>query len=138
MQKSTTSFSFLKYWKSLLWAVIIAIGLFTPGDKLTESKLFQIEQLDKILHFLIFGFLQFLILLDMHMGNVTITGRRIYFSVLVSIFYGIVTEIIQYLFISERKGSIFDFFADITGIILSVGFFFLIRKFIDRLRPLKN
>lgn len=138
MQKTTTSFSFLKYWKSLLWAVIIAVGLFTPGVKLTERKLFQIHQMDKILHLLIFGFLQFLILFDMHIGKVIITRRRIYFSMLICVFYGIVTEIIQYQFISERKGSIFDLFADMTGIMLSVGFFFLIQKFIDRLHPQKN
>jgi VanZ family protein len=132
MHENTTSLSFRRYWKSIIWAIIMAIGLFTPGDKLTERKFFHIEHFDKILHFLIFGFLQFLILFDMHLSQVIISRRHIFASSLICIFYGIVTEIVQFLFVSEREGSIYDLLADIIGILLSILFFFLIRDFIDR------
>jgi VanZ family protein len=135
-QNSVISF-LVKFWKSILWAIIIAIGLLTPGDKLPDRKLLQIEYLDKILHGLIFGFLQFLILFDMHLGRIIITRKRIFLSVLICLSYGAITEIIQYLLISKRKGSIADLFADITGIMLSVGFFILIKKFINRFFPRK-
>ena len=127
----------LKFWKSILWSVIIAIGLFTPGDKLPERKLFQLEHLDKILHLLIFGFLQFLILFDMYSGRIIITKKRMIQSIFICTGYGVLTEIIQYLLISKRNGSILDLIADITGIILAVVFFFLLKKPIDRFFPRK-
>ena len=137
MYQNSTVISPVKFWKSILWTIIIAFGLFTPGDKLPERRLFQIEHLDKILHLLIFGFLQFLILFDMHLSRVIITRKRIYLSVIICISYGIFTELIQYFLISKRKGSIFDWFADITGIVLALGFFFLTKKLIDQFFPRK-
>jgi VanZ family protein len=132
MHQNNTLFSPLKYWKSIIWAIIIAIGLFTSGDKLPKHRFFDFEQMDKVLHLLIFGFLQFLILFDIYQNNVIITRKHIIFSLVISIGYGILTEIIQYVLISKREGSIFDLFADITGIMLSMAFFFLIQKSINR------
>ena len=135
MHQNNTVFTLFKYWKSIIWAIIIAIGLLTPGDKLPKHSFFQFEQMDKVLHLFIFGFLQFLILFDMHLNKVIITRKQIILSVIISIGYGILTEIIQYILISKREGSIFDLFADITGIMLSLGFFFLIQKSINRFFP---
>lgn len=125
----------LKFWKSIFWAAIIAIGLFTPGDKFPENKLLQFENFDKILHLLIFGFFQFLILLEMHLSQVEFTRKRIYLSLIISIGYAALTELVQYILISKRKGSLFDLFADLTGIMLALGLFFLIRKLINQLFP---
>lgn len=137
MHRNNSDFSPLRFWKSIIWAIIIAIGLFTPGDKIPKQKFFYFEEMDKVLHLLIFGFLQFLILLDMHLNRIIISRKRIIFMLSICIAYGILTEILQYLLISKREGSVFDLFSDITGIMLSLGFFFLIKKFIDRLLPRK-
>lgn len=135
MHQNNSDFSPLKYWKSIIWAIIIAIGLFTPGDKIPKHKFFYFEEMDKVLHLLIFGFLQFLILLDMHLNRIIIDRKRIISTVIICIAYGILTEILQYFLVSKREGSVFDLFSDITGIMLSLGFFFLIKKLIDRLFP---
>lgn len=137
MHSNQVTISPLNFWKSILWVAIIAIGLFTPGDKFPERKIFEFNGLDKILHLLIFGFLQFLILLEMHISKIIFTRKRILISLVISISYGMLTEIVQYIFISKRKGSLLDLFADITGIMLALGFFFLVQKLIDRLFPLK-
>lgn len=137
MHHNISVFHPVKFWKSILWAIIIAFGLFAPGDKLPDRRFFHIENIDKILHLLIFGFLQFLILFDMHLNRVIITRKRIFLIILICICYGALTEIIQYSLVSKRKGSIADLFADITGIMLSLGFFFLIKKSIDRFFPRK-
>lgn len=135
-QKNFGSFA-SAYWKTIIWAIIIAIGLFTPGDKLPDRRLFQIENLDKIVHLIIFGFLQFLILLDMELNKVIITKKLIILSLLISISYGIFTELIQFFMISKRKASVSDLFSDITGIMLALGVFFLLRRFINQWLRLK-
>jgi VanZ family protein len=132
MPQNTIVYSPLKYWKSILWSIIIAIGLFTPGDKLLKHSFFKFEHMDKILHFLIFGFLQFLILFEILVNKGIIRRRQISLSLIICMSYGILTEIIQYIFISTREGNLFDLFADITGIMLSLGFFILIQKSINR------
>jgi len=116
-----------------MWAIIMAVGLFTPGDKLPDRKLLHIENFDKILHLLIFGFLEFLLLLEMYLNHRTWSRKAILLTIFVALGYGVITEIIQYLFISERKGSFFDLFADLTGIMLALGFFMLTINIINRL-----
>ncbi|MBN1598481.1 MAG: VanZ family protein [Bacteroidales bacterium] len=97
--------------------IIIAIALFTPGDKLPKQDFFHIEYADKIVHFSMFLMLQLILFRDFS-GKNTLTGVKNFIMLgIISLSYGLITEIFQYFIISEREASTFDLLADFIGIV---------------------
>lgn len=129
---------FLKsYYKSILWAIIIMVALFTPGNKLPHPNLLNFENSDKLIHLILFMGLCFLLLLDTHAEKYSIKFRQTIFIIIVSLLFAIGTEIIQGYLINYRTGSILDFVADSIGIFLACGFFYILQNFISRFyRPI--
>lgn len=107
-----------KYWKSVSWALIIAVLLFTPGNRLPRQHLFEFDQLDKIVHLFLFAVFEFILLYDFSMLN-SIRGVVVGPTAIASS-YAFFTEGVQYLFNIERTGSVYDLLADIVGCILGV------------------
>ena len=53
--------------------------------------------------------------------------------ILWGVLFGSISEYIQYAYVVERKGNLFDLIADITGTLMAVfGYFFVIRKILSR------
>lgn len=113
----------LKFWKSILWAAIIAFLLLLPGDKLPEKKLLNIPYFDKVVHAILFMLLEFLLLIDTK-SFLNFRNIRLKLTVLV-IGYALLTEGLQYFFTVSRNGDWYDFFADVTGIIVGWAVFLL-------------
>lgn len=107
---------FHNYWKTLCWAILIAILLFTSGENLPKKNIFKINHLDKVVHFLLFLGLEFLIFIEFTASKRIIPWKSIVLIIIVPTIYAALTEIIQLLFITERNGSWEDFIADIFGI----------------------
>lgn len=125
--------AFIKiYYKSIIWAIGLMIVLFTPGNKLPHSRLLNFENADKLIHLVLFMGLCFLLFIDTWTREFSIKFRQVIFIVLSLLLFGISSEIIQHNFIKYRSGSILDFFADLTGILLACGFFYFLRKPISR------
>ncbi len=105
----------LKFWKSILWAIIIAFLLLMPGDKLPKDNLLNIPYFDKVVHFILFLLLEVLLLIDLKASGRYYNNQILKFTALV-IGYALLSEWLQYLLTVSRHGDWYDFIADIAGI----------------------
>ena len=120
----------LKFWKSILWAAVIAFLLLLPGDKIPEKKLLDIPHFDKIVHAALFMLFEFLLLIEAKfLINFKIPRLKL---TLLAIGYALLTEWLQYLFAISRDGDWNDFLADVTGILISLVVVFLYSKLTAR------
>jgi VanZ family protein len=114
----------------LLWAIIIMILLGLPGSDLPDTSFINIPYFDKIVHAGLFGILVFLLARGFCLQN-QFEYLRKYFvmlSLMMSICYGGLTEILQSTIFVERATDIFDFFADAVGSGIGIFFFLYYRK----------
>ena len=118
---------FKKYVLSSIWFAIMCFLLFSPSSGLPKGGLFKIPHLDKIVHIGLFAVLCVLYLYDAWRLRLTGTKNFLLF-VFFSIMFAILSELIQKHFINGREGSVLDFCADITGLILGSIFYFAINK----------
>ena len=109
-----------KYLKTLFWLLAISVLILSclPG---TESRTFTIENLDKVAHFFTFFLLSILLLLAY-----TFSKPFMVTAFLMTLF-GLAIELLH-LFIPNRVFSIYDFAADVLGILAA----FLIYKLMSR------
>ena len=123
----------LKFWKSILWTAVIAFLLLLPGDKIPEKKLLDIPNLDKVVHAGLFMLLEFLLLFD---AKSLVNSKSISLKLTVlTIGYALLTEGLQYFFTVSRTGDWFDFFADVTGILIGWVVFLLYSNIITQTSP---
>ncbi len=108
------------YWPALAWSLIILLLTGLPGDVFPEIKSFW-EWLspDKIVHLFIFGALSFLILFGYRNQYESHNRKKLVLTaVVITILYGILTEMLQrYVFVG-RSGNVFDALADALGAFL--------------------
>jgi len=105
---------------------MILVGL--PGSCFPTVKTFwQWLSPDKIVHLIMFGTLAFLIPFgyraDYRHQKDDFGKRLLWLSLLISIAYGGLTELLQKYVFYGRVGSLFDFYADVIGCILGVFIF---------------
>jgi VanZ family protein len=120
------------YYRTIIWAIIIAYLLFTPGNKLPKVKLFTFYGADKLIHIFIFMVFQFLLFLDGFARLQFLKVKRIINLIIITLTYATTTEVLQFFLIENRTGSIFDLIADIGGIIFAFTLFFIYWNFKDR------
>ena len=128
----------VKYWKSILWSVLICILLFIPGNRLPSRQFFNIPGLDKIIHLVLFLVLEWLILYERGIKIILyhlISVLKITFFALA---FAIITELIQHYLILERKGSIDDLIMDIIGIFIGVLVYDTFYRLTNRFSRLKS
>jgi VanZ family protein len=107
----------LKYlWPSIVWSLVILVITLTPGERLPEVGFFQV---DKLVHFIVFGLLVFLTLYGSSKAVALKQGsiNPILISLVYSIGLGILVEILQ-LFVPGRSFSLVDILANTIGTIL--------------------
>jgi len=114
----------------IAWAIVILFIIAIPGSSIPESPLFLIPHFDKIIHagiffllgvFAVFGFTK--------QGDKTIIKRNAYtFGVFFCVIYGILTEVIQHFYISERSGEFADVIANTAGAVAGVSVFYYLIK----------
>jgi len=110
------------FWPAIIAFILATILFCLPGDKFPEDELFNIFQVDKIIHVGLFAFMVILWSLPF-ISRVENSGRLINIFIGVAlgfVLYGILIEFIQGSFIRNRTMGIDDMIADALG--CGVGF----------------
>lgn len=121
-----------KLWPSIGWGLFVLLLTGMPGNYVPSVLSFlDWASPDKIVHFVLFGGQSFLFLYGFRHEYIQGKNRKLIIAIAIgfSIFYGMLTEIMQnYVFIG-RNGNLYDFYADTLGAILGfLAFYLLIRK----------
>lgn len=117
----------LRYWKSIVWIIIIFILSSISGNELNKIPKINIPHFDKIVHFSMYFILSFLLFIDFTKRDNSKT-KNILFIFLFSISYGVLLEFMQeYVFI-KRGADFFDFLANISGSTLAISLSILFYK----------
>jgi len=98
----------------LLWIGLILYLTIFSGSSLNSFQFFN--HADKLVHFGLFLVFSYLLMLDL-LNNNPSSGLRgvLTLVVIITLFTGMSTEIIQHMFVPGRTGSIFDFMVDTAG-----------------------
>ncbi len=111
-------FLFIKdFLPGILWWVLVMVLTLTPGNYFPEvSSFWNLFSPDKIIHLLIFGVLSFLLLsgFGKHFRLKSVRGTTIS-PLFITLFTGILTEVMQAVFPIGREASIYDVVANFTG-----------------------
>lgn len=108
---------YLTYYRSISIAVIILILTTLPGDNLNHLPLLPIPFLDKIAHFLLFFVFAIVLFADIIKIERVSPGMTFLSVFLISLFYGISIELVQWLLVSDRSAELFDIMANAFGIL---------------------
>jgi VanZ family protein len=118
---------FTRYtWPAIVWSLVILIATLIPGKAIPKVGFFQI---DKVVHFFIFGILMFLSCYALKKTH-DYTGKPVRFiriALLYSLALGIVIELIQQ-YVPGRGPSVADVVANSIGVALGYGAFRLLQK----------
>lgn len=113
---------FFKYnWPVILWLIIILVLMGFPGNYFPKvSDFWAWLGPDKIIHLILFGILQFLLLRGFHKQYQFPRLRSYYvlYALLFGIIFGAFTELMQYYVFIGRNANIYDLIANIAGCIL--------------------
>jgi|WetSurMetagenome_2_1015567.scaffolds.fasta_scaffold593733_2 VanZ family protein len=125
---------------SLIWALLILVLCSIPGSSIPKVRWFNIPNLDKIVHFLLYFPLAFFLGAEFDLSKKTIlriTGPLI--VMLIIALYGGLIEILQGKFFINRSADILDFLADVIGGLTGLTVFYLFfRPFFHRLSDRKT
>lgn len=105
------------YLPPTLWALAILILCGWPGDQLPEITFWQWLRWDKIAHLVLFGIQSFLLLraFSINNNNVQVSRQAVWLSISLTIFYGILVEILQEVVFLNRNGDSRDALANALG-----------------------
>ena len=115
----------MKYLPTILVCTIVLILSVINTGVLPKT---DVPSADKIVHTIMyFGITLILMLNQTSYLRERITKRKLYFAFLFSVGFGTLMEIIQH-FLPWRAGSIYDFFANILGVVLAIIIFAIFTK----------
>lgn len=122
MQKSRITGIAGRFILSSAWALLILVACIVPANKVHRSFLLNIKHADKYLHFIMYFVFSVILYIDFHKYYRLPKNRQLTFLYIfaISLFWGIIIEIIQYFFVSGREGSIVDVLANAGGIIAGI------------------
>lgn len=120
----------IKYYKTILAFIFVLILSLTPAYDVPKIGFLNIPNIDKFVHLLMYFILTSACLIDIK-NNIKKTTNIFFLLVLFIIaFFSGMIEIIQANYILGRSGSLYDFFANVLGIIISVFIFKFYLKFL--------
>jgi VanZ family protein len=127
---------FLKYniW-GIVWLLIILVACATPGEQLPPSPFLDF---DKLVHVLIFGVLQFLLLRGFALqGRFPLLRKNHFlFATFISADYGVLMEVLQGYVFRNRSFDVFDIMANLIGVaVVTVLWMTILKK---RMKPKNN
>ncbi len=109
----------LRFWKPVIWLILICYGLFLPAHELPLKPFLQIPYFDKMVHFTLF----FVLCLLLFRPFKTLQLKQYFLAPLTSIAIGALLELVQHSITSSRNSDIFDFLANLSGILASILFY---------------
>jgi VanZ family protein len=110
---------------ALLWTILIFILMAIPGNMLPHEETTFIPNLDKLVHFTLFGTFVFLwsVYYATKKEKNYNSHNRFTLILIIACLYGVATELMQKYFIPNRDYDIYDILADSIGAV--VGFLFV-------------
>jgi VanZ family protein len=117
------------YWPAIIWGVLIFIMSSFPGDDIPKSFIINIPFADKIIHFFMYFLLVILIMLgSLRKLKTGLTIRKFLFVFFISLFYGILLEILQDLVFIMRGADLLDIVANSAGSFIGLLTFYYIKE----------
>ena len=117
------------YWPAIIWGVLIFIMSSFPGDDIPKSFIINIPFADKIIHFFMYFLLVILIMLgSLRKLKTGLTIRKFLFVFFISLFYGILLEILQDLVFIMRGADLLDIVANSVGSFIGLLTFYYIKE----------
>jgi VanZ family protein len=120
---------FRYFWPAYLWVIIVLILTGMPGNDIPKLPHFwDLLQPDKIVHIGMFGLL-FLLLASGSFykgGKVPISKKLIYIYLFITIALGGIIELLQKWVFIGRSCDIYDWIADIIGVLLALIFYLVV------------
>lgn len=105
----------------ILWTALILLLMGIPGDRFPEIKTFwDWLEPDKLIHIFLFGIWAYLIIRQNIPQYETARKRFLVVVLAAGIVLSATTEILQALVFINRSGNIFDFFANISGMVFGI------------------
>ena len=116
------------YWKTILVTLMIMILTFGRFSGLEDIP--KVTFWDKIVHFLMYMTLTFVVMYDHHQDVKNKNNRLVFFllCLITPFILGIVTEILQPVFMKERFTDIYDSLSNTIGILAGWGIFTVFKK----------
>jgi VanZ family protein len=113
---------------ALIWGLLILVSIGFPGSNLPDVSVYSA---DKFAHAFIFFVFSFLLAKGLLMQNKLLTLKKepVYFTLLISLFYGVLTEVLQDKIFIERTADVMDMIANATGAVLGLIAFKLSYRF---------
>jgi VanZ family protein len=116
---------FRSTYPAFIWAVLIFILCALPGTYVPRLSFLDWLRPDKVVHFIMFGALSFLLIKGFVQQN-NLRGLNIHaklYATIFTIIYGVMIELSQeYIFI-WRSGEVFDAIADAIGAFIGLWFY---------------
>jgi hypothetical protein len=125
-----TTVTFIRnYWLALLWALCILFATLASTGTLTSLHLEDLFGYDKPIHAFLFGTQAWLIVKGRMKTSYRKWMRVVLYACLISLLYGIVTEILQGIIVLlGRSFDYFDMLGDAFGCVIVYGWFWMKRK----------
>ena len=118
-----------RFWPAMAWAILILILTGVPGNYFpTVVSFWDWLSPDKVVHLVIFAVQAYLIIYGMQPQYLNKRQRYLFViaGALVTILFGLTTEVLQsYVFVG-RDGNIFDFLADGLGALMGLVAYYLL------------
>jgi len=109
------------YYRSVVLFILIFIASTIPASEAQRFKIYNIPNMDKPVHLLMYFFFSFILLYDLSKAKPDFSKMKsIVIVSIIAAVYGGTMEILQALFTNYRSGDIFDFVWNLAGICLAV------------------
>jgi len=110
------------YWKSILCIIFIFSLSALPHNDIPRTKLDDVPEFDKFVHFCMYLAVTYLLLFDnrFQSHNEFLKRNALIVSISFSIVYGGLLEATQSFVTTSRAFNIYDFLANVVGIIAAI------------------
>jgi VanZ family protein len=112
-------------YKAILWAILIFILSSISGNQLNQLPKLLIPHLDKLVHF---GLYFIFVLLLISGFNESLNKPKMILAIAISATYGGIIELLQQFVFVKRSMDLYDFAANLSGILLGAILYQTIRK----------
>lgn len=110
----------LPSWSFTVIAVMVILYLTLVPRPLPDNDIRWWKHSDKIAHALMFGFLYMAVYIDCRRQYLKISAVTMAVTALVIIFFGGMTEVLQQIMAMGRGGDVYDWLADVAGVVFAL------------------
>lgn len=116
---------------SILFSALIAVSSFTSSKSISKINFLHLQNIDKVVHLLMYSCLTFLILFE----NRNRIKNKIHYVLIISITfaYGLIIEILQPIITYSRSRELADMMFNLSGIIAVVIIWYIINNYKKKL-----